>query len=349
MKCKQAVCDNQMIIEYKSSTNYLQRAEARAGGMKLVNEIIMLLIGFALFGIGACGVFKWYVLNYPISYFSIEQLLYVWSVFYGIYIVSSANTPIKMLSSRRFYINSIGLAGAICFLALIIVLWVKLLLWRIENPAPFNLSNVFAAIPGNNLSSLSRESPEFIKKFFRIVYSTGFLLPFYIPIFASLIKLRYEKVWQYLLSGHLLQIFLVTPLYLLFQVQEIWYVNGIPDGLGRMFFSEVERNFMVSWCFPSMQTSIATASLLVALQEPYKIFKWSWCTYCVLVVIATLWLAVHWVVDVVLGILIGYVAVYLANRIIGSLMFQKYILGIDGTSEVEADRRYNVFDGVFDK
>jgi hypothetical protein len=55
MKHEQAINENQIIHEYKSSIGYLQQSKASVGGMKQINEIIILLFGLALFGVGACG------------------------------------------------------------------------------------------------------------------------------------------------------------------------------------------------------------------------------------------------------------------------------------------------------
>lgn len=286
----------------------------------------MKIIGKIHFILGLSGLVHWYIGGELIGESQTILIMYGWLFFQGIYCMSSETNIVEIGQGELSYKNLVAISCIYFFLVVIFSGWREILLWRFSNPGPFNLSHMFAAMPANNLSWLPNDRLSLVTKTLRVVYSTGYLLPLFVPVFASILRRRYEKAWQYLLSGHVLQILLVTPIYMLIQVEEVWYISGMPDPMLRTFYTHIEQQFMVSWCFPSMHTSIAVASLLVALQEPYRFFKWFWCTYCVVIIISTIWLGIHWTIDVVAGIGVAFVAVYGANCIVFSLWFQRTFL-----------------------
>lgn len=77
---------------------------------------------------------------------------------------------------------------------------------------------------------------------------------------------------RYVLSAHILQVFLITPFYLTFHLQEVWYVLKHHDGLARHLGATAAAGVTLN-CFPSMHTSISFAMFLLALREKNKLFK----------------------------------------------------------------------------
>jgi len=77
---------------------------------------------------------------------------------------------------------------------------------------------------------------------------------------------------KYALSAHIFQVFLITPFYLVFHLQEVWYVLEQSDGLDRNL-TPIQAAGVTLNCFPSMHTSIAFAMFLLVLREKNKVFK----------------------------------------------------------------------------
>ena len=120
---------------------------------------------------------------------------------------------------------------------------------------------------------------------------------------------------RYALSGHIFQVFLITPFYLIFHLQEVWYVLGQPDGLARNLSAQAAAGVTLN-CFPSMHTSIAFAMFLLVIRENNKIFKYVWGFFCLSVIFSTMYLEIHWVIDVLAGLLLGYLTVKLVDFVL---------------------------------
>ncbi|MCS4522535.1 hypothetical protein JTS97_14810 [Clostridium botulinum] len=88
-------------------------------------------------------------------------------------------------------------------------------------------------------------------------------------MYRAALSKDFRKMMRYTLSAHVLQVFLITPFYLMFHLQEVWYVNGHPDGLARNLGPQAAAGVTLN-CFPSMHTSIAFAMFLVVLHEKIK-------------------------------------------------------------------------------
>ena len=68
-------------------------------------------------------------------------------------------------------------------------------------------------------------------------------------------------------------------------------------------------------CFPSMHTSVAYAILLLGLRERSRAFRWMMTVYATSIIISTMYMEVHWIVDVIGGIGLGHAAVILTDRV----------------------------------
>jgi membrane-associated phospholipid phosphatase len=198
-------------------------------------------------------------------------------------------------------------------------IWYKLAGWQLHNSKHFfQWNDLFKSIPYNDGHLFRLYQPVLFTKFMRWVYGFGFSLALWICVIRSLLARDAKKMLRYVFSSHFFQLPIIVPFYTLVFVQEVWYVLGQPDGMAR-HFKPGEVTLWVQNCFPSMHTSVSFALLLLALREKDQIFKWVMATYCALVIFSTLYLEIHWVIDVFGGLLLGYGAVkfvdYLFNRI----------------------------------
>ncbi|KAA8674481.1 phosphatase PAP2 family protein [Clostridium sp. MT-14] len=212
-----------------------------------------------------------------------------------------------------FYINKHGYG-----------FWGKMLRWQIKKDIIVNLNPIFSSIPFNDGSFARVYKSETLTWFFRIVYNNGFVLPVLLALYRSALIMDLKKMLRYTLSAHVLQIFLITPFYLTFHLQEVWYVLGQPDGLARHLSSKAAAGITLN-CFPSMHTSICFAMFLLALRERNKIFKFIFGFFCLSVIYSTLYLEIHWVIDIIAGMILAYVTVKLSDFILdkAKILFEK--------------------------
>jgi len=196
--------------------------------------------------------------------------------------------------------------------------WALIRDWMSTKFMVIELNESFAKIPFNDAGFARIIKTETLTWYFRFVYNTGFVFCATLPIYRAAISKDFKKIFHYLLSAHVLQIFLISPFYVTFRLQEVWYVNGHPDGLARMMSPQEAAGVTLN-CLPSMHTSIAFAMFLLVLREKDKIFKWVWGIYCLSVVYSTMYLEIHWVIDVIGGIILAYVTVKIVDFIIGRL------------------------------
>ncbi|MHC1684142.1 MAG: phosphatase PAP2 family protein [Clostridiaceae bacterium] len=194
-------------------------------------------------------------------------------------------------------------------------LWGKILEFEKSYAPGFDFNDIFDKIPFNDAAFARFYQPEWLNAFFRFVYNNGFVIPAIIPIYRSLIGKNFKKMMQYSLCAHIVQVIFISPFYAFVKLQEVWYVRGEPDMLLRGFTAEQAAGWTLN-CFPSMHTSIAFAMFLLVIRENNKVFKYIWGAYCLLVVYSTMYLKIHWVIDVIGGLIFAYLIVKLIDFII---------------------------------
>lgn len=198
-------------------------------------------------------------------------------------------------------------------------LWNDVVYWQLGTKIHLiDLDAFFQAIPGNNGWMFRVIQTPWLTGYFRWIYANGFTLPVLIPIFRSFFAKDTLKMARYSLSAHVLQFILIFPFYLTIHVNEVWYVLGQADGMARNL-SAADAAVVVVNCFPSMHTSIAFAMLLLAWREKDQLFRWVWTFFCLSIIYSTLYLEIHWVTDVIAGILLALAAVKLGDWIIAKV------------------------------
>lgn len=214
----------------------------------------------------------------------------------------------------------------IIFVAIILIngngLWHRVLRWEMGRNVIFNWNSLFSHIPFNDGGFARIFHPAWLTTYMKMVYNTGFVLALLVPLVRALVSIDFKKMLRYSLSAHIFQVFIITPFYITFYLQEVWYVRGHADMLERHMNHALTMETTLN-CFPSMHTSIAFAMFLLVLRERNKIFKWVWGIYCISVIYSTMYLEIHWVIDVIGGLLLGYITVKLVDFVI--LKGQNYI------------------------
>lgn len=199
-------------------------------------------------------------------------------------------------------------------------LWNQVVYWQLGvKPHLLNWNTLFQSIPGNSGSLFRMIQTPWLTSYFRWIYANGFTLPVLIPVIRSFFAKDWTKMLHYELSAHVLQFFLIFPFYLTIKVNEVWWVLGDPDGMNRAL-SASDAAVVVMNCFPSMHTSVAFAMLLLAWREKDRFFRIIWAIFGISVIYSTLYLEIHWVIDVLGGLVLGYVGVKLGDWIIHSIL-----------------------------
>lgn len=205
-------------------------------------------------------------------------------------------------------------------------LWHNVLRWEMGRNVIFNLNSFFNHIPFNDGAFARIFKPSWLTVYMKMVYNTGFVLAVLVPLFRAFLCIDFKRMLRYTLSAHIFQVILITPFYIVFYLQEVWVVHGHIDPLVR-HLNPVQTLETTLNCLPSMHTSIAFAMFLLVLRERNKIFKWVWGFYCLSIIYSTMYLEIHWVIDVLGGLLLGYATVKLVDFVIlkSEVYFSKYL------------------------
>lgn len=219
---------------------------------------------------------------------------------------------------KRFFVVGIPLLGIFYyFYGTGNGLWWKIANWMFENNRhPWNWDNFMRSIPLNDAAWARYFNSPIADKIMVWVYNYGFVLSLWICIVRSFWTRSVKKMLSYALSGHLMQFPLILPFYNLILLREVWWVKGQPDLLGRQFATQNELLVNVMNSFPSMHTSISFAMLLLALREKDRIFKYMMVVYCSAIIVSTMYLQIHWVLDVIAGMVFAYGVVKLSDLLI---------------------------------
>jgi membrane-associated phospholipid phosphatase len=169
-------------------------------------------------------------------------------------------------------------------------------------------------LPGNDAGFLWRHRVAWLSDAMGWIYENGFDMVVWIPVVRSLLAFDARKMARYALGAHLLQFPMIMPFYTLFRVDEVWSVLGHPDRLQRGWDTATRLNIGAN-CFPSMHTSVAFAILLLGLRERSRAFRVMMSAYASAIIVSTMYMEVHWVVDVLGGLALGWAAVALTDRL----------------------------------
>lgn len=107
------------------------------------------------------------------------------------------------------------------------------------------------------------------------------------------------------------------PFYLFFPVQEVWRYDPRVQNIATSYewvaahlysFNELNN------CFPSLHTAISAAMAGVAWHGPSRRYRHLAWALAALILFSTVYLGIHWVADVVAGLVLAAAAVHLVGR-----------------------------------
>jgi membrane-associated phospholipid phosphatase len=200
--------------------------------------------------------------------------------------------------------------------------WWKIADWQMNSVRHlWNWDLVFSRIPLNDPGWMRAEFPStWLTNKLGWVYNFGFGFAIWGGTIRSFLTRDWRKMLHYLLATHLLQTPLIIPFYNTVELHEVWWVLGRPDVFNRpSFMNAYTVKLNAQNCFPSMHTSIAFAVMLLALREKGPIFKWAMTAYTAAIIFSTLYLDIHWTIDVLAGMAFAYGVVKLSDWIMSKL------------------------------
>jgi membrane-associated phospholipid phosphatase len=193
----------------------------------------------------------------------------------------------------------------------------------------FKWNDLFNAIPFNDAAFFRVWQPAWLTEYFQWVYMGGFTLSYWICVIRAFFTKDVKKMGLYAMAGYLLQVPLILPFYNTVLLQEVWYVQGTPDLLERVLTPEQQFSTAMN-CFPSMHTSIAFAAILLAMREKSRWYKWLVGVYCSSIIVSTMYLKIHWIIDVFAGMAFAYGCVKLADWIVGRKFYDAFAEKFEG-------------------
>ena len=154
--------------------------------------------------------------------------------------------------------------------------------------------------------------------FFVFIYII--LYPFtlwYTPLYSIITNQKYA-LNTLAFSLFFLYLF-ALPFYLFFPITNVYTYYDLPSALNTVI-PEIETFFYATTtqnnCFPSLHTAMSIIIARTIFLTENKRFQYLGLFVMVTVIMSVLYLSIHWIVDVIGGIIVSLLAIYLSERTI---------------------------------
>ncbi len=176
----------------------------------------------------------------------------------------------------------------------------------------------FSTVDGDFHARLQAALPwDWFRTFFGVVYVVGF--PFLVN-FTPLLFVWLDQPRHALRSllAYVYCMGLGFPFYLFFPVREVWSVDPPKAENLATFAPKVEEHLYafneVNNGFPSLHTAITIAVAYAVWTSGHRTYRWFAATLCGLIVFSTVYDGIHWTLDVVGGLLLALVVIWLVDH-----------------------------------
>ena len=157
--------------------------------------------------------------------------------------------------------------------------------------------------------------------FFVFIYIM--LYPFilwYTPLYSIITNQKH--VLQTLAFSLFFLYLLTLPFYLFFPVNNVYTHYDIPSALNTVI-PQIETFFYTTTpqnnCFPSLHTAMSIIITRTIFLTENKRFQYLSIFMMVTVIISVLYLSIHWILDVIGGIIVSLLALYLSKKAINGM------------------------------
>lgn len=186
----------------------------------------------------------------------------------------------------------------------------------------FKITGTIIEIEGEFVSWVQQLFPSSAVLYFSAIYVFGYVVLLVFPILAYFFtdRLRYLKV---LLTAYAINYGVGVVCYTLFVAYGPR--NSIPRDAAPLMYDQfpavMTLTSMINYSsnvFPSLHTSMALTAMILAMMSRDEFPNWTpiASVLAVSVMIATMYLGIHWLTDVIAGIVLGAGAVYVADRLV---------------------------------
>lgn len=203
------------------------------------------------------------------------------------------------------------------------------LIWEISNQNglfgwKLYINPLLNAIPYNDGMWLRQFSTPVMDRFFVYIYIHGFVFCLLALCIYYMLTAQPKKILLAMFAGHFLQYLLILPFHFWVDGHQVWWIQNL--WYGTTFTDPIEGYRTttdpiipsLNHVFPSMHTSIAFVTIMLVLREKSKPLKYSFTLLNVGIIFSTVYLGIHWVIDIFGGILFGYLVLKLADKIMAT-------------------------------
>ncbi|QWC20407.1 phosphatase PAP2 family protein [Halorubrum sp. 2020YC2] len=194
---------------------------------------------------------------------------------------------------------------------------------RLSRALDWNITDELYALEGGFVASLQRLTPDAALELFTVSYMVGFaFLLVAAPVTYSLSAGHGQRYLKELLVAYMLNYAVGTLCYTLFiSYGPRNYLESVSGLMYQIYPQTQDLTAAVASntnVFPSLHTSLSVAVLAVAWRSRRTHPRWTPAAAAVAaaVVFSTMYLGIHWLTDVAVGVVLGVGSVYAATRIV---------------------------------
>lgn len=214
------------------------------------------------------------------------------------------------------------------------------LIWEFSNTKglfgwQIRLDPLLHSIPFNDGMWLRQFKAPWIDSFMVPIYVYGFSMPLLVLVIYYLLTHRADKIIHALFAAHAVQYLVMLPFHFWVDGHQVWLMQNIYEGTTFMDPIFAHRHHGIptvpslNHVFPSMHSSIAATMIILAWREKSLLIKWSFAIFNVLVIISTIYLGIHWIVDMIAGVTIGWAMVKFADWMLKRSFIKRMIHSVE--------------------
>lgn len=218
----------------------------------------------------------------------------------------------EIFTSRKYLLH---------FVAMIAILFFNKIELIIENNLKHHVdfTPIIYKLEGNFVAN--------VQHWFQHPLLTDVLAFFYVAVFPALLissiaiytHQRNHRMFYALTYAVIINYTIAIPFYLFFPVAEVWSFHPDVKFLMLDAFPTFETEYRplsgLDNCFPSLHTSISVTLALIAVRSNNKVWKWMVCISAFIIIFTIFYMGIHWLSDMIGGILLAIVATQVGIRI----------------------------------
>jgi membrane-associated phospholipid phosphatase len=184
----------------------------------------------------------------------------------------------------------------------------------------WNITPTIEAIEGDFVTIIQSFQTELLTAYFSYIYVYGYVFLLVFPVLAY-IALSDRKPFQRLIVAYSLNYFIGLALYVVFIA---YGPRNVEIAQNLLYDTNAQYQFLTSEVnvstnvFPSLHTSLSAtvAGFAYRTRDSYPIWLVLGSVIAVSIIISTMYLGIHWGTDVVAGLGLAALSIYLAERYI---------------------------------